>query len=147
MSNNSVQPIFILPEETKRTSGKDAQRNNIAAAKAVAQAVRTTLGPKGMDKMIVDANGDVTVTNDGVTILREMQIEHPAAKMVVEIAKTLSDWIKIEDLYPDFIYLNGLYLADRYPTDRQTKVTIDQAAEVFEKTKKIIKVLEKYLPK
>ncbi|HIH11793.1 TPA: thermosome subunit, partial [Candidatus Woesearchaeota archaeon] len=91
MSNNSVQPIFILPEETKRTSGKDAQRNNIAAAKAVAQAVRTTLGPKGMDKMIVDANGDVTVTNDGVTILREMQIEHPAAKMVVEIAKTQED--------------------------------------------------------
>ena len=88
---NSVQPIFILPEETKRTTGKDAQRNNIAAAKAVAQAVRTTLGPKGMDKMIVDAAGEVIVTNDGVTILQEMQIEHPAAKMVVEVAKTQED--------------------------------------------------------
>ncbi len=87
MSNN-VQPIFILPEDTKRTTGKDAQQNNIAAAKAVAQAVRTTLGPKGMDKMIVDAAGEVVVTNDGVTILKEMQIEHPAAKMVVEVAKT-----------------------------------------------------------
>ncbi len=87
MSNN-VQPIFILPEETKRTTGKDAQHNNIAAAKAVAQAVRTTLGPKGMDKMIVDSEGGVVVSNDGVTILREMQIEHPTAKMVVDVAKT-----------------------------------------------------------
>jgi archaeal chaperonin len=90
MSNN-MQPIFILPEDTKRTTGKDAQTNNIAAAKIVAQTVRTTLGPKGMDKMIVDSLGDVIVTNDGVTILKEMQIEHPAAKMVVEIAKTQED--------------------------------------------------------
>ena len=77
-----------MPEDTQRTTGRDAQRNNIAAAKAVAQAVRTTLGPKGMDKMIVDAMGEVIITNDGVTILQEMQIEHPAAKMVVEVAKT-----------------------------------------------------------
>jgi len=82
------QPIFILSENTQRTLGKDAQRNNIAAAKLVAETVRTTLGPKGMDKMIVDSLGDVTVTNDGVTILEEMQIEHPAAKMIVEVAKT-----------------------------------------------------------
>lgn len=87
-NNNNYQPIFILPEDTKRTTGREAQRNNIAAAKAVAQTVRTTLGPKGMDKMIVDSAGDVIVTNDGVTILEEMQIEHPAAKMVVEVAKT-----------------------------------------------------------
>ena len=91
MSNNNVQPIFILPEDTKRTTGKDAQRNNIAAAKLVAQTVRTTLGPKGMDKMLVDSAGDVIVTNDGVTILKEMQIEHPAAKMIVEVAKTQED--------------------------------------------------------
>ena len=90
-NQNQYQPIFILPEDTKRTSGKDAQRNNIAAAKAVAQTVRTTLGPKGMDKMIVDAMGNIIVTNDGVTILTEMQIEHPAAKMVVEVAKTQED--------------------------------------------------------
>ena len=91
MTNNNVQPIFIMPEDTKRTTGKDAQYNNIAAAKAVSQTVRTTLGPKGMDKMIVDSIGDVIVTNDGVTILKEMQIEHPAAKMVVEVAKTQED--------------------------------------------------------
>src|SRR3989338_6429252 len=86
-----IQPIFILPEGTQRTLGRDAQRNNIMAAKAVADTVRTTLGPKGMDKMIVDSLGDVTVTNDGVTILEEMSIEHPSAKMIVEVAKTQED--------------------------------------------------------
>jgi thermosome len=83
-----VQPIFILPEGSQRTTGRNAQRINIMAAKQVAETVRTTLGPKGMDKMIVDSLGDVTVTNDGVTILEEMSIEHPSAKMIVEIAKT-----------------------------------------------------------
>ncbi|MBI2658023.1 TCP-1/cpn60 chaperonin family protein [Candidatus Woesearchaeota archaeon] len=85
---NQVQPIFILPEGTQRSIGRDAQRNNIMAAKLVAETVRTTLGPKGMDKMIVDSTGDITITNDGVTILEEMQIEHPSAKMIVEVAKT-----------------------------------------------------------
>src|SRR3990167_4512756 len=84
----NTQPIFILQEGSQRTLGKDAQRNNIAAAKAVAETVRTTLGPKGMDKMLVDSMGDVIVTNDGVTILEEMSIEHPTAKMIVEVAKT-----------------------------------------------------------
>ncbi|HJW96739.1 MAG TPA: thermosome subunit beta [archaeon] len=82
------QPILILPEGTFRSKGRDAQRSNIAAAKAVADAVRTTLGPKGMDKMLVDTLGDVVITNDGATILEEMHIEHPAAKMMVEVAKT-----------------------------------------------------------
>lgn len=86
-----VQPIFILPEGSQRTTGKIAHRNNIAAAKAVAETVRTTLGPKGMDKMLVDSLGDVVVTNDGVTILEEMNIEHPSAKMIVEVAKTQED--------------------------------------------------------
>ncbi len=78
----------ILSEDSTRTLGKEAQRINILAGKLVAETVRTTLGPKGMDKMIVDSLGDVIVTNDGATILDEMQIEHPAAKMIVEIAKT-----------------------------------------------------------
>jgi thermosome len=85
------QPIIILREGTERTRGKEARRNNIMAAKAIADAVRTTLGPKGMDKMLVSATGDAIVTNDGVTILREMEIEHPAAKMLVEVAKTQDD--------------------------------------------------------
>ncbi len=80
--------VLILPEGYTRTQKRDAQRNNIMAAKAVAETVRTTLGPKGMDKMLVDSMGDVIITNDGVTILKEMEIEHPAAKMIVEIAKT-----------------------------------------------------------
>ncbi len=82
------QPIFILREGSQRTRGREAQSNNIMAAKAVAEAVRTTLGPKGMDKMLVDSLGDVVITNDGATILKEMDIEHPAAKMIVEVAKT-----------------------------------------------------------
>ena len=90
---NNMQPIFILPEGSQRTTGRTAQKMNIQAAKAVAETVRTTLGPKGMDKMIVDALGDITVTNDGVTILEEMKIEHPSAKMIVEVAKTQEDEI------------------------------------------------------
>lgn len=85
------QPIFILREGSERTRGRDAQNSNIMAAKAVSAAVRTTLGPKGMDKMLVDSLGDIVITNDGVTILKEMDIEHPAAKMVVEVAKTQDD--------------------------------------------------------
>ncbi|MCF0226599.1 MAG: thermosome subunit [Methanobrevibacter sp.] len=85
------QPIFILPEGTNRMIGRDAQRNNILAGKVLAETVRTTLGPKGMDKMLVDGLGDIVVTNDGVTILKEMDIEHPAAKMLVEVAKTQED--------------------------------------------------------
>jgi len=81
-------PILVLKEGTRRERGKGAQFNNIAAAKAVADAVRSTLGPRGMDKMLVDSLGDVVITNDGVTILKEIDIDHPAAKMLVEVAKT-----------------------------------------------------------
>jgi len=85
------QPIYILADGSQVTRGRDAQSNNILAGKAVANAVRTTLGPKGMDKMLVDSMGDVVITNDGATILKEMDIEHPTAKMIVEVAKTQDD--------------------------------------------------------
>ena len=81
-------PIVILKEGTKRDRGKDAQFNNITAARAIADAVRSSLGPRGMDKMLVDSMGDVVITNDGVTILKEIDVQHPAAKMLVEVAKT-----------------------------------------------------------
>ncbi len=81
-------PILVLKEGTKREKGRGALSNNIAAAKAIADSVRSTLGPRGLDKMLVDSMGDVVVTNDGVTILKEMDVEHPAAKMLVEVAKT-----------------------------------------------------------
>ena len=84
----SDKPITLMPEDIQRLIGKDAQRNNIAAAKMVAEVVKTTLGPRGMDKMLVSPLNDIIITNDGATILSEMQIEHPAAKMMVEIAKT-----------------------------------------------------------
>ena len=88
MYANGNQPIIVLKEGTERTKDKEAQFNNIAAAKAVADSVRSTLGPKGMDKMLVNTIGDVVITNDGVTILKEIDVQHPAAKMVVEVAKT-----------------------------------------------------------
>jgi len=81
-------PVLILREGSSRTRGKDAQRNNIDAAKAVAEIIKSSLGPRGMDKMLVDSLGDVVITNDGATILKEMEVEHPAAKMMVEVAKT-----------------------------------------------------------
>src|SRR6202167_3326395 len=81
-------PILVLREGTKREKGRGALSNNIQAAKAIAAAVGSTLGPRGLDKMLVDSMGDVVVTNDGVTILKEMDVEHPAAKMLVEVAKT-----------------------------------------------------------
>ncbi len=84
-------PILVLSEKTQRLVGRDAQRTNILAARVIAEAVKTTLGPRGMDKMLVDNLGDIVVTNDGVTILKEMDVEHPAAKMMVEIAKTQED--------------------------------------------------------
>ena len=81
-------PVIILREGTKRDKGKDAQFNNIQAAMAISNAVKSSLGPRGMDKMLVDSVGDVVITNDGVTILKEMDVQHPAAKMLVEVAKT-----------------------------------------------------------
>ena len=88
MAEKDYQPIYILPEGSQRDSGKSAQKSNIMAAKLVAETIRTTLWPKGMDKMLVGGGGEITITNDGVTILEEMSITHPSARMVVEIAKT-----------------------------------------------------------
>ncbi|RLI34149.1 thermosome subunit, partial [Candidatus Bathyarchaeota archaeon] len=84
----STVPVLVLKEGTGRTKGKAAQRNNIMAAKIIGEILRSTLGPRGMDKMLVDSLGDVTVTNDGATILKEIDVQHPAAKMLVEAAKT-----------------------------------------------------------
>jgi thermosome len=88
MMAGGQQPIIVLKEGTRREKGKGAQSNNIMAARAISDAVKSTLGPKGMDKMLVDSMGDVVVTNDGATILKEIDVEHPAAKMIVEVAKS-----------------------------------------------------------
>ena len=84
-------PVQILREGSSRSRGRDVQHNNIMAAQVIAEAVRSALGPKGMDKMLVDSMGDVTITSDGRTILDEMDVEHPAAKMMIEVAKTQDD--------------------------------------------------------
>ena len=93
VGNNQGQqvPILVLKEGTIETKDKDAKRNNITAAKVVAEIVRTSLGPRGMDKMLVDSIGDVTITNDGATILKEIDVQHPAAKMIVEVAKSVDN--------------------------------------------------------
>jgi len=82
------QPILLLREGSERTKGRQAQQNNITASSAIAEAVRSTLGPRGMDKMLVDSLGDVVITNDGATILEELDVEHPAAKLVIQVAKS-----------------------------------------------------------
>lgn len=153
----AAQPIFILKEGSKRTHGSDAQHNNIMAAKAVAEAVRTTLGPKGMDKMLVDSMGDVVITNDGATILKEMDIEHPGAKMIVEVAKTQDAEVgdgtttaavlagefltKAEDLLESGVHPTVIASGYRLAADQATKIidtiTISAAPEDTETLQKI----------
>ena len=149
-----IQPIFILPEGTQRKQGRNAQRNNILAAKLVAETVRTTLGPKGMDKMLVDSMGDVVVTNDGVTILEEMQIEHPAAKMIVEIAKTQEDEVgdgtttavvlagellkKAEDLLDSEIHPTVVVKGYRMAAEKALKILNEIAKPITENDTEIL---------
>jgi len=153
--SKDVQPIFILPEGTQRTTGKSAQKNNIMAAKLVAETVRTTLGPKGMDKMLVDGAGDITVTNDGVTILEEMQIEHPAAKMIVEVAKTQEAEIgdgtttavviagellkQAESLLEQNIHPTVIVRGYRQAAEKANEILQDIAVKVSEKDDSVLK--------
>ena len=90
-TTQSGQPVLILKEGSSENKGRDAQKNNIFAAKLIAEIVKSSLGPRGMDKMLVDSLGDVTITNDGATILKEIDVQHPAAKMLVEISKTIDN--------------------------------------------------------
>ncbi|ERJ04863.1 Thermosome subunit alpha protein, partial [Halorhabdus tiamatea SARL4B] len=140
------QPLIVLSEDSQRTSGKDAQSMNITAGTAVAEAVRTTLGPKGMDKMLVDSTGNVVVTNDGVTILDEMDIEHPAANMIVEVAETQEDEVgdgtttaviiagellsKAEDLLEQDIHATILAQGYRRAAEQAKEILEDNAIEV-----------------
>lgn len=150
-------PILILKEGSQRTEGREAQKSNIMAAKAVAAAVRTTLGPKGMDKMLVDTLGDVVITNDGVTILKEMDIEHPAAKMMVEIAKTQDDEVgdgtttavvlagellkKSEDLLEQEIHPTVIAAGYRAAADKAMEVLNGMAVEVTPDDEELLKMI------
>jgi chaperonin GroEL (HSP60 family) len=142
------QPLIVLSEDSQRTSGRDAQSMNITAGKAVAESVRTTLGPKGMDKMLVDSTGNVVVTNDGVTILKEMDIEHPAANMIVEVAETQEDetgdgtttsvviagelLAKAEDLLEQDIHATILAQGYRQAAQKAKEILEDVAIDVDE---------------
>ncbi|AHG00570.1 thermosome subunit [Halostagnicola larsenii XH-48] len=142
------QPLIVLSEDSQRTSGKDAQSMNITAGKAVAESVRTTLGPKGMDKMLVDSTGSVVVTNDGVTILSEMDIDHPAANMIVEVAQTQEDEVgdgttsavvvsgellkRAEELLDQDIHATTLAQGYRQAAEKATEALEDIAIDVDE---------------
>jgi len=135
----AVQPVIILKEGTERTRGRDARRANIMAARIVAEAVRTSLGPKGMDKMLVDSFGDVTITNDGATMLDEMDIQHPAAKMMVEVAKAQDD--EVGDGTTTVVVLAGELLGEAeklIEKDIHPTVVIDGYEKAAEKAIEIL---------
>ena len=155
MSNNSQnEQNFLLSEGSSRDVGRTAQRMNILAAKLVGETVRTTLGPQGMDKMIVDALGDVTITNDGATILREMNIEHPTAKMIVEIAITQEEEVgdgtttavviagellkQAEDLLEQNIHPTTVIKGYRLAAKVSQKILENMSEKITSKDKKIL---------
>ena len=128
-------PVLVLKESALQQKGKDAQHNNIAAAKLVAELVRSSLGPRGLDKMLVDSLGDVTITNDGATILKEIDVQHPAAKMMVEISKTVDN--EVGDGTTSSVVFGGSLLAraeDLLKKDVHPSVIIEGYQAAAEKT-------------
>ena len=137
-------PVLVLKESALQQKGKDAQHNNIAAAKLVAELVRSSLGPRGLDKMLVDSLGDVTITNDGATILKEIDVQHPAAKMMVEISKTVDN--EVGDGTTSSVVFGGALLAraeDLLKKDVHASVIIDGYQAAAEKTLEIYSEMAK----
>jgi thermosome len=133
------QPVLILKEGTAQTRGREAQRNNILAAKLVGEIVRTSLGPRGMDKMLVDSLGDVTVTNDGATILKEIDVQHPAAKAMVEISKATDN--EVGDGTTSAVVLASALLEkaeELLDKDVHPTVIVDGYKKAAEKAKEIL---------
>jgi thermosome len=137
-------PVLVLKESALQQKGKDAQQNNIAAAKLVAELVRSSLGPRGLDKMLVDSLGDVTITNDGATILKEIDVQHPAAKMMVEIAKTVDN--EVGDGTTSSVIFGGALLAkaeDLLKKDVHSSIIVEGYQAAAEKTLEIYSELSK----
>src|SRR5205809_6217132 len=141
-------PVVILKEGSKESKGKEAQRNNFTAAKLIAEIIHTSLGPRGMDKMLVDSLGDVTITNDGATILKEIDVQHPAAKMLVEISKATDN--EVGDGTTSAVVLAGallenaesLILQDVHPT-----IIVDGYRKAAHKTIELLaKIADKVSP-
>ncbi|MBV9668056.1 MAG: thermosome subunit, partial [Nitrososphaeraceae archaeon] len=132
-------PVLILKEGTKESKGKDAQKNNVTAAKLIAEIVKTSLGPRGMDKMLVDSLGDVTITNDGATILKEIDVQHPAAKMMVEVAKSVDN--EVGDGTTSSVVFTGSLLAraeELMNKDVHPSVIVDGYTAASEQALKIL---------
>ncbi len=137
-------PVLVLKESALQQKGKDAQQNNIAAAKLVAELVKSSLGPRGLDKMLVDSLGDVTITNDGATILKEIDVQHPAAKMIVEISKTVDN--EVGDGTTSSVVFAGALLAraeDLLKKDVHSSTIIEGFQAASEKTLEIYSQLSK----
>ena len=137
-------PVLVLKESALQQKGKDAQENNIAAAKLVADLVKSSLGPRGLDKMLVDSLGDVTITNDGATILKEIDVQHPAAKMIVEISKTVDN--EVGDGTTSSVVFGGTLLAraqDLLRKDVHASIIVDGFQAAGEKTLEIYSELSK----
>jgi len=135
-------PVLILREGTKESKGRDAQKNNITAAKLIAEIVKTSLGPRGMDKMLVDSMGDVTITNDGATILKEIDVQHPAAKMMVEVAKSVDN--EVGDGTTSSVVFTGALLAkaeELINKDVHPSVIVDGYTAASEQALKILQKL------
>ena len=135
-------PVLILREGTKESKGRDAQKNNITAAKLIAEIVKTSLGPRGMDKMLVDSLGDVTITNDGATILKEIDVQHPAAKMMVEVAKSVDN--EVGDGTTSSVVFTGALLAkaeELINKDVHPSVIVDGYTAASEQALKILQKL------
>ena len=139
-ASGANMPVVLLKDGASQTKGREAQKNNITAAKIIAEIVHTSLGPRGMDKMLVDSLGDVTITNDGATILKEIDVQHPAAKMLVEIAKSTDN--EVGDGTTSAVVLAGalleqaesLLLQEVHPT-----VIVDGYRKAANKAKEYIK--------
>ncbi len=142
------QPVIILKEGSGESRGREAQRNNISAAKLIAEVVRTSLGPRGMDKMLVDSMGDVTITNDGATMLKELDVQHPAAKMMVEISKATDN--EVGDGTTSAVVVAGALLEkaeDLINKDVHPVVVVDGYSRAAEKAQKILEeIAEKIDP-
>ena len=137
-------PVLVLKESALQQKGKDAQQSNISAAKLVAELVRTSLGPRGLDKMLVDSLGDVTITNDGATILKEIDVQHPAAKMMVEISKTLDN--EVGDGTTSSVVFAGALLSkasELIKKDVHPSVVVEGYQAAAEKTLEIINEMSK----
>ena len=137
-------PVLVLKESALQQKGKDAQDNNIAAAKLVADLVKSSLGPRGLDKMLVDSLGDVTITNDGATILKEIDVQHPAAKMIVEISKTVDN--EVGDGTTSSVVFGGTLLAraeDLLKKDVHSSIIVDGFQAAADKTLEIYSELSK----